>query len=128
MPRGGYREGSGGKPTWKHGKTKVIRVPEVLAEKVIEYARRIDSFLAVESAINSSLISVTESKVINLSGIPTYSFDKGSAVYLSDLIAFGYQIKPDGLHSSVINKNRFKQQSRANQLKNDINNVIKDLK
>lgn len=125
MPRGGYREGSGGKPTWKHGKTKVIRVPEVLADKVIEYARQIDR-LQFEATITKNL-NVTQSKILNLAGIPTYSFEKGSGVYLADLISFGYQIKPDKLHESVISKDRLKQQSRVNQLKSQINEEIKNI-
>ena len=28
--------------TWKHGKTKTIRVPIVLAEQIFEYAKKID--------------------------------------------------------------------------------------
>ena len=30
-------------PTWKHGKTKTIRVPIVLAEQIFEYAKKLDS-------------------------------------------------------------------------------------
>jgi len=30
-------------PTWKHGKTKTIRVPIVLAEQIFEYAKKIDT-------------------------------------------------------------------------------------
>ncbi|MBD2775178.1 hypothetical protein [Iningainema tapete] len=29
--------------SWQHGKTKVIRVPEALAERILEYARAIDA-------------------------------------------------------------------------------------
>ena len=30
-------------PTWKHGKTKTIRVPIILAEQIFEYAKKIDT-------------------------------------------------------------------------------------
>jgi hypothetical protein len=30
-------------PTWKHGKTKTIRVPISLAEQIFEYAKKIDT-------------------------------------------------------------------------------------
>ncbi|PZV18271.1 MAG: hypothetical protein DCF20_04250 [Pseudanabaena sp.] len=30
-------------PTWKHGKTKTIRVPTVLAEQIFDYAKKIDT-------------------------------------------------------------------------------------
>ena len=42
MPRGGKRPGAGVKPTWKHGKTKTIRVPVALAEQILEFARKLD--------------------------------------------------------------------------------------
>ena len=29
--------------TWKHGKTKTIRIPIVLAEQIFEYAKKIDA-------------------------------------------------------------------------------------
>ncbi len=43
MPRGGKRENSGPKPNWNLGKTKVIRVPEIIADLLIEVAKKIDS-------------------------------------------------------------------------------------
>lgn len=40
--RGGQREGSGRPSAWNNKKTVAIRVPEVFAEEVIDYARRLD--------------------------------------------------------------------------------------
>ena len=30
-------------PTWRHGKTKTIRVPIILAEQIFEYAKKVDT-------------------------------------------------------------------------------------
>ena len=43
-------------PTWKHGKTKTIRVPIILAEQIFEYAKKID---ADEANTASQLIDST---------------------------------------------------------------------
>lgn len=50
MSRGGHREGAGGKPTWKHGKTTNIRVPIALKEKILKIARQLDANEAVDLA------------------------------------------------------------------------------
>lgn len=42
MPRGGKRLNAGAKFKWKHGKTKTIRVPVVLVEKVLAFAHSLD--------------------------------------------------------------------------------------
>ncbi len=41
MPRGGRRSTTW-KPTWKHGKTRTIRVPIVLADSILNLARILD--------------------------------------------------------------------------------------
>ena len=53
--------------TWKHGKTKTIRVPVVLAKQIFEYAKKIDtdeantvSQLIVESNQGNTLLPVIE--------------------------------------------------------------------
>jgi hypothetical protein len=43
MPRGGNREGAGRKAGWKNSETQVIRVPKILADHILEYARKVDS-------------------------------------------------------------------------------------
>ncbi len=94
MPRGGYRKGAGGKPTWKHGKTKVIRVPEALAEQIIQYARKLDEGKIIENKKQSD-------KVIDLSGMALKS-DRGQLIVkLSDLVKRGYEIKPKRFNDIV---------------------------
>jgi len=60
MPRGGLREGAGLRPTWNRGKTQTIRVPIVLADRLLEIARKLDS-----SEVSNS---VTESDRLDLAG------------------------------------------------------------
>ena len=120
MGRGGYRKGAGGKPKWIHGKTKTIRVPEVLAEKILEIAHVLDR--------GGFIDHVTESNVINLSGVSIHSSEKGSAVYVADLIAAGYTLKPNKLVESIGVKKRLKDQERVNALKTEISSAINELR
>jgi hypothetical protein len=96
MPRGGKREGAGGKPTWKSGKTKTIRVPIVLAEEVLKIARELDEKGFIERD--------TDSEVLNLSGITVSQIRGKSFVFLQDLVGRGYEIKPDKLAEKVISE------------------------
>jgi hypothetical protein len=89
MPRGGAREGAGGKSEWKTGKTKVIRVPESLAEEVLDYARRLDGGEISEP--------VTNSKTINLSGVSLKTYGGKISVHVEDLAKAGYEIQPESL-------------------------------
>lgn len=89
MARGGRREGAGGQFKWKHGETKTIRVPIVLAEKILEYAEKLDEEAIIEHD--------TPSKVLNLSGISIRVCNGKSAVYLEDLAKAGYEILPERL-------------------------------
>lgn len=91
--RGGKREGAGGKPTWRYGKTKPVRVPVALAEKILEIARVLDEELD-EEGLESS---VTSSKVIDLTGVAIYSSKDGPVVRLADLLRMGYEIQPERL-------------------------------
>lgn len=97
MPRGGRRSGAGGKPTWRHGKTKTIRVPDVLAEKILQIARVLDEqgFKGSETVLSGE--PETGSKVIDLSGIAIHSHKNGPSIYLADLLRAGYEVKPDRL-------------------------------
>ncbi|MGK7898276.1 MAG: hypothetical protein AB4372_32845, partial [Xenococcus sp. (in: cyanobacteria)] len=52
MGRGGYREGAGGKPKWIHGKTKTIRVPEVLADKILELSHMLDEGKIIDDVLS----------------------------------------------------------------------------
>lgn len=89
MSRGGCREGSGSKSTWKHGKTKTIRIPESLVDQVLEYARKLDKGDIIEP--------VTESKVINLAGISLKTHGGKITVHVEDLAKAGYHIMPESL-------------------------------
>jgi hypothetical protein len=101
MNKGGKREGAGGKSSWNNAKTKVIRVPEVLADRILEIARLLDSELPFQSVTLSKNEPVTDSKVIDLSGITVKAFPNGSGVYLADLVRAGYTLKPDVLAKLV---------------------------
>jgi hypothetical protein len=89
MPRGGARAGAGGRFKWKHGKTKTIRVPEILAEQILDYAQNLDDEAIIEHE--------TQSKVLDLSGISIRVCNGKSAVYLEDLAKMGYEILPERL-------------------------------
>lgn len=89
MPRGGRREGAGGRFKWKHGKTKTIRVPEDLADQILEYAQKLDDGVIIEHE--------TPSKVLNLAGISIRVCNGKSSVYLEDLARAGYEILPERL-------------------------------
>lgn len=89
MPRGGSREGAGGRFKWNHGKTKTIRVPIELADKILEYAHKLDDGAIIEHE--------TPSKTLNLSGVSIRVCNGKSAVYLEDLVKAGYEILPERL-------------------------------
>lgn len=96
MPRGGFREGAGGKPTWRYGATKPVRVPIALADKILEIARILDE-RASEPDENLELNlkePETGSKVIDLTGVAVLSSNSGPVVRLADLIRVGYEIRP----------------------------------
>lgn len=86
MARGGYREGSGGKPKWIRGKTTVIRVPEVLTDEITRVARLLDEGKSVDD--------VTKSKYIDLTGISIRLIGGKPAVFLEDLLKAGFKIRP----------------------------------
>lgn len=88
MTRGGAREGAGVKSTWNSGKTKTIRIPEALADQVLEYAKQLDE---------GNIESVTASKVVNLSGISIQIHNGKLVVYLEDLAKAGFEILPSSL-------------------------------
>ena len=94
MPRGGYRKGAGGKPKWNQGKTKVIRVPEVLVDKIIEYAKKLD-----EGRVEEQKSKVVE--FIDLSNVSLISVSGQMSIRLSDLVKKGYEIRPKRLNDIV---------------------------
>lgn len=108
MPRGGVRSNSGAKGKWKHGKTKLIRVPEELADKILKYAHKLDENAKIESETESKtdsslgLDSVMESKVLDLSGISVATLKERTFVFLDNLLKSGYVLKPDALNDRVL--------------------------
>ncbi|NEO34460.1 MAG: hypothetical protein F6K36_29485 [Symploca sp. SIO3C6] len=127
MPRGGYRPGAGGKPTWKHGKTKVIRVPETLAAKILEIAKILDNGVSFVEVTESKSEPVTASKVIDLSRISIRAFKEGPGIYLADLIAAGYEIRPEKLARSVKVRASQEKQKRVQSLKSELDAAIEEL-
>ncbi len=93
MPRGGKRKGAGRKADWKHGKTKTIRVPEVLAEEILEYAHKLD--------VGDITDYDTISKVVDLTGITVPEIRGRRFVFLSDLMKAEYEIFPLSLGETV---------------------------
>lgn len=93
MPRGGRRDGAGAKYKWAYGETKVIRVPIALADRILEIAKLLDQGIPLET--------VTQSKVVDLSGISVQSTEKGLVVNLQDLLNAGYKIRPAALASDI---------------------------
>jgi hypothetical protein len=96
MTRGGVREGAGNQFAWKSGKTKVIRVPEVLADRILEHARKLDEFgdnLDVELVTQSKVESALQ-KVVDLSGISIKTHNGKLVINLEDLAKAGYEILP----------------------------------
>jgi hypothetical protein len=93
MARGGHREGAGAKPAWEHGKTKPIRVPITIAERVLEVAKAIDqgSFPQPDSL----------PKVIDLNGIAILRSNGEPVIRLVDLMRAGYEIRPERLGNLV---------------------------
>lgn len=98
MPRGGKREGSGRRSKWRLGKVKTIRVPETIADRVMELAIALDEGEQVDIVIQTSKPpmheKITESKVLDLSKIPLSQVGGEIAVRLTDLVKFGYEIQP----------------------------------
>lgn len=86
MPRGGKRKGAGSKLKWKHGKTKTIRVPVALSEKLLQIAHKLDEGVIIDYD--------TESKIVNLSGVSIGELQGRKIVFLDDLLRMGYEIKP----------------------------------
>ena len=109
MPRGGKREGAGAKPKWKHGKTKLIRVPVALADQVLELTEMLDN--GYEVGRLDIIETVTKSdKVIDLSGISLTHLSGVLAVKLEDLVSSGYKLLPEAI--SVTVEARFKKLRR----------------
>ncbi len=122
MTRGGRREGSGGKPAWKHGKTKPVRVPIALADKILEIARILDATELEEINLQDFLEQLKHPRLVDLSGITIRFVKDGPAVYLADLVKAGYEIKPTQLVRNL------KPESSLASLKRQVDQGIEQLK
>ena len=127
MARGGKREGAGGRPKWAHGKTKVIRVPEALSEIVVSFIEFLDATLDPANVTWSNSDNVTESKVVDLTGITIRSFNGNPCIYVSDLARVGYKIYPERLANSIKAKEGREQGEREENLRNDIQSAFQQL-
>jgi hypothetical protein len=78
--RGGTRPGAGGGCRWKHGRTKLVRLPVALVDKILEVARYMDQN---EGKLPSLASPVMTSGVI-ISGHPSESL---SGEQLKELLA-----------------------------------------
>ena len=101
MPRGGAREGAGGVSKWKHGKTKTIRVPEKLADKILAVARHLDENPLSYEPVTGSKLAVTGSNVIDLSSVQMTHVNGEIAVKLEDLVVLGFTFHPRSLAEMV---------------------------
>lgn len=111
MARGGARLNAGAKFKWKHGKTKTIRVPELLVSQILNYAEKLDEKQIIENE--------TPSKVINLSGVSIHQHNGIASIHLEDLFKAGYDILPESL--SNLAKARIQKLEIDKQLKNGNN-------
>jgi hypothetical protein len=113
MPRGGARLNAGAKTKWKHGKTKTIRVPELLIDQIFEYAKKLDSEGIIENVSKSKTVPgipatrlLVINNTLNLSNISIYCVKNRSFVFIEDLIKAGYEIKPSKLFAIVLDEMR----------------------
>jgi hypothetical protein len=59
MPRGGRRENSGRKLKWNLGKTTAVRIPEAIADTILEVAKRLDRGEGIESIVHPESEAIT---------------------------------------------------------------------
>ena len=94
MPRGGRRSTTW-KPTWKHGKTRTIRVPIVLAESILNLARILDEGKEVSK---DSLVTGNIEEIAN----PTNSLDTDKrSEWLEKLDAFDVSASIEALTTAI---------------------------
>lgn len=93
MPRGGKRSGAGAKPSWKNGKTRMIRVPIKLADKILKIAHQLDEMGMIEIETRTKILDLSEIKVCQIQG--------EIVVRLKDLEAAGYEIQSPQLAELV---------------------------
>lgn len=111
MARGGARLNAGAKAKWKHGKTKTIRVPEVLVPQILEYSKKLDNEAIIENVPQSKTVPgipgtglPVVNNTLNLSNISIHRFENRSLVFIEDLIKAGYEIQPSKLAAIVLDE------------------------
>jgi hypothetical protein len=124
MTRGGARLNAGAKAKWKHGKTKTIRVPEVLVPQILEYSKKLDGESNIEKVTQSKTVPgitgtglLVIDNTLNLSNISIHRFKNRSFVFIEDLIKAGYEIQPSKLAAIVLDemyKSQIKGANRSN--------------
>ena len=81
--RGGARTGGGRPSPWQHQPTCTIRVPEILAETLLEIARELDKGLEETLVIEPKSHGVNrqaKKEVLSLSQLRVYSFSHSHEV------------------------------------------------
>lgn len=124
MARGGVRLNAGAKPKWRHGKTKTIRVPEVLVPQILEYSKQLDTEGNIENVAQSKTVPgipgtrlLIIDNTLNLSNISIHRFENRSFIFIEDLIRAGYEIQPSKLAAIVLDemyKSQIKGANRSN--------------
>lgn len=93
MPRGGKRENAGRKPQWNAGKTKPVKLPELLIPEILEFAQIIDRAktnldpdelldLLFDELTDSELLERAANKMIALHNTKSNSSKEKSVVEL----------------------------------------------
>ena len=78
MPRGGSGRGQGRKPSWNAGRTKAVKLPELLMPEIVEFARMLDAIadkdrdesdeitpIAAEEAVDILFDELVDLKILN---------------------------------------------------------------
>lgn len=91
--RGGKRDGSGRPPTWWSGKCKAVKIPESIADQVLEVAREIDKRAFVEeyTEAKTPLEQIVEiRKIVDLSesGVTGYGSKKDLLKELKKILKY----------------------------------------
>jgi hypothetical protein len=70
MPRGGHRDNAGRKSEWvSSSKTRPIRVPDWMADKVLDFAQKLDSEEIIDNVQNQNSQIYENTEVKNIRSI-----------------------------------------------------------
>jgi hypothetical protein len=82
MPRGGHREKAGRPSTWKSGckfsETKLIRVPAVISDQVLEFAHKLDSGETLDLVTETNSVSLEQIKAASEMVLSDVKLTRGS--------------------------------------------------